>query len=150
MFVKYNFFTWNNGFLFAISAKIQPIDQISTGHEYLFAPRRISGDLYHRVTTLKIKNHFTRANFTLTIPLRVFNWPRACKLWQECQKREPIQNQLFLSHHSYQSKDSVAWGLYEGLASDDRRVYLEESEKLRLDVTSKYIQMADENSAWNV
>ena len=43
--------TWKSGRLLAISAKMQPIDQMSTGHEYLLAPRRISGARYQRVTT---------------------------------------------------------------------------------------------------
>ena len=47
----HNACTWKSGLLFAISAKMQPIDQMSTGHEYLLAPKRISGALYHRVTT---------------------------------------------------------------------------------------------------
>jgi len=41
----------NNGVFSAISAKIHPIDQISTGVEYCFEPRRISGGLYQSVTT---------------------------------------------------------------------------------------------------
>ncbi len=38
-------------YLLAISAKIIPIDQMSTGHAYWRAPRRISGARYQRVTT---------------------------------------------------------------------------------------------------
>jgi hypothetical protein len=34
-----------------ISAKIQPIDQISIGVEYYIEPKSISGALYHKVTT---------------------------------------------------------------------------------------------------
>ena len=41
----------NKGFWFTISAKIQPTDHTSTGVEYCLAPRRISGALYHNVTT---------------------------------------------------------------------------------------------------
>jgi len=37
----------------AISAKMQPIDQISTGVEYLGEPSRTSGARYHSVTTWK-------------------------------------------------------------------------------------------------
>jgi hypothetical protein len=35
----------------AISAKMQPIDQMSTGVEYLAEPSRTSGARYHSVTT---------------------------------------------------------------------------------------------------
>ena len=41
----------NNGFNWAISAKMQPVLQISTPREYYFLQRRISGHLYQRVTT---------------------------------------------------------------------------------------------------
>ena len=40
-----------SAFLYAISAKMHPIDQMSIGVEYSFAPSKISGALYHRVTT---------------------------------------------------------------------------------------------------
>jgi hypothetical protein len=35
----------------AISAKIAPIDHVSTAHAYFLHPRRISGARYHSVTT---------------------------------------------------------------------------------------------------
>ena len=41
----------NNAYPVAISAKIQPMDHTSTGPQYLLAPRRSSGALYHNVTT---------------------------------------------------------------------------------------------------
>jgi hypothetical protein len=41
------------GFWFTISAKMQPTDHTSTGVEYCRAPKRISGALYHSVTTYK-------------------------------------------------------------------------------------------------
>lgn len=34
-----------------ISAKMHPIDQVSTPVEYCFDPKRISGARYHKVTT---------------------------------------------------------------------------------------------------
>lgn len=41
----------NSGRWLIISTKMQPIDQMSTGVEYVLAPRRISGERYHSVTT---------------------------------------------------------------------------------------------------
>ena len=41
----------NSGFLVHISAKMQPMDHISTPVEYCRPPSRISGALYHSVTT---------------------------------------------------------------------------------------------------
>ena len=40
-----------SGWPVTISGTIVPIDHISTGHEYCFAPSRISGARYQRVTT---------------------------------------------------------------------------------------------------
>lgn len=40
-----------SAFLCAISAIMQPTDQMSTGVEYCFCPSKISGALYHSVTT---------------------------------------------------------------------------------------------------
>lgn len=42
---------WKRAFLVTISAKMQPIAQISIGVEYYTEPRRISGARYHSVTT---------------------------------------------------------------------------------------------------
>ncbi len=41
----------NKGLLWAISAKMHPVDHRSTPREYCFWPNRISGQRYHRVTT---------------------------------------------------------------------------------------------------
>lgn len=41
---------WNSGLRVAISAKMQPIDQMSTWQEYRCEPNKISGALYHNVT----------------------------------------------------------------------------------------------------
>jgi len=41
----------NSGRPLAISAKMHPTDQMSTGVEYLRLPIRTSGARYHRVTT---------------------------------------------------------------------------------------------------
>ena len=42
---------WKRGRFMASSANIHPIDQTSTGVEYLGQPRRTSGARYHKVTT---------------------------------------------------------------------------------------------------
>ena len=41
----------NKGWPVTISGMMVPTDHISTGHEYCFAPNRISGARYHNVTT---------------------------------------------------------------------------------------------------
>jgi hypothetical protein len=40
-----------SGLWLIISTKMQPMDQMSTGVEYVLAPSRISGERYHSVTT---------------------------------------------------------------------------------------------------
>lgn len=42
---------WNKGRLVTISANMQPMLQISAGTEYRWEPNKISGALYHKVTT---------------------------------------------------------------------------------------------------
>ena len=46
-----------SGFLVHISANMQPIDHMSTPVEYCLPPKRISGDLYHKVTTWNESAH---------------------------------------------------------------------------------------------
>ena len=48
-----------------ISGTIVPIDQMSTGHEYCFAPSRISGARYHSVTTWAAAEAAERASRVL-------------------------------------------------------------------------------------
>ena len=46
---------WKRGLFVTISAKMHPILQISVAMEYLCDPSKISGALYHRVTTWQQK-----------------------------------------------------------------------------------------------
>ncbi len=45
----------NKGFLVNISIKIHPTDHISIGVQYSEEPNKISGALYHKVTTSWVK-----------------------------------------------------------------------------------------------
>lgn len=57
----------------AISAKMQPNDHISTGHEYLVEYKRISGALYHNVTTSCV--------YTLTGTPKARPRPKSATYW---------------------------------------------------------------------
>ena len=48
---SFSFFPINIGVPIIISAKMHPILQISTEVSYIFEPSKISGALYHKVTT---------------------------------------------------------------------------------------------------
>lgn len=53
---------WNSGLCTNISAKMQPIDQISIFGVYLLVPRRTSGDRYHKIVTLCVYNFWAISN----------------------------------------------------------------------------------------
>ena len=91
----------NKGFRVHISAKMQPTDHMSTPVEYCRPPSKISGDLYHRVTTWK--------NISSThVTIIDLSEPHVCMSAEEHQKHGPNRNLPTLGSRLYRSTDFVA------------------------------------------
>ena len=82
-----------------ISAKMQPMDHMSTGVEYCLSPSRISGARYHSVTTscVCVRTGMPKArarpkSASLSAPLRSMR--RFCGLRSRCSTRRAWQKSM--------------------------------------------------------